>query len=79
MKNIDLRKIRHVVEVAHSESITTAAYTLSISQPALTRSIADVERQLGVKLFERMRRGMRLTEAGRVFVDHAQRVIKECR
>jgi len=74
--NIDLKKIRHVVEVAHSESITTASYTLAISQPALTRSIADVEKQLGVQLFLRMRRGMRLTEAGQVFVDQAQRVIK---
>lgn len=74
--NIDLRKIRHVVEVAHSESVTTAAHTLSISQSALTRSIADVENQLGVELFVRMRRGMRLTEAGQVFVDQAQRVIK---
>jgi DNA-binding transcriptional LysR family regulator len=76
VKNIDLKKIRHVVEVAHAESITTAAYTLSITQPALTRSIADVERQLGVLLFARMRRGMRLTEAGQVFVSQAQRVIK---
>ncbi len=74
--NIDLKKIRHVVEVAHSESITTAAHTLAISQPALTRSIADVEKQLGVQLFVRMRRGMRLTEAGQVFVEQAQRVVK---
>lgn len=74
--NIELRKIRHVVEVAHTESITSAAHTLCISQPALTRSIADVERQLGVQLFVRMRRGMRLTEAGHVFVTQARRVIK---
>lgn len=74
--NIDLKKIRHVVEVAHSESITTAAHTLAISQPALTRSIADVESQLGVQLFVRLRRGMRLTEAGQVFVEHARRVMK---
>lgn len=74
--NIDLRKIRHVVAVAHSESITTAAHTLAISQPALTRSIADVENQLGVQLFVRLRRGMRLTEAGQVFVEHARRVVK---
>lgn len=73
---IDLKKIRHVVEVAQSESITTAAHTLAISQPALTRSIADVESQLGVQLFVRLRRGMRLTEAGHVFVEHARRVIK---
>lgn len=74
--NIGLKQIRHVVEVAHAESITTAAHTLNISQPALTRSIADVEKQLGVQLFLRMRRGMRLTEAGQVFVEQAQRVIK---
>ena len=76
MKNIDLKKIRHVVEVAHSESITTAARTLSISQPALTRSIAYVEKQLGVQLFVRLRRGMRLTEAGQVFIEQARRVVK---
>lgn len=74
--NIDLKKIRHVVGVANSESITTAARTLAISQPALTRSIAEVEKQLGVQLFVRLRRGMRLTEAGQVFVEHARRVIK---
>lgn len=74
--SIDLRKIRHVVEVAQSESITAAARTLCISQPALTRSIASVEEQLGVQLFVRLRRGMRLTEAGQVFVDEARRVIK---
>ena len=76
MKNIDLRKIRHVVEVAQSESITTAARKLSISQPALTRSIAHVEKQLGVQLFRRLRRGMRLTEAGQVFVEQARGVVK---
>ena len=76
MKNIDLRKIRHVVEVALAESITAAARTLAISQPALTRSIAYVEKQLGVQLFVRLRRGMRLTEAGQVFVEQARRVIK---
>ncbi len=74
--NIELRKIRHVVEVAQSESVTSAARTLCISQPALTRSIAAVEEKLGVQLFVRLRRGMRLTEAGQVFVEQAHRVIK---
>lgn len=74
--NIDIRKIRHVLEVAHYESITTAAEFLCISQSALTRSIADVEQQLGVQLFLRVRRGVRLTEAGQVFVGEARWVVK---
>ena len=74
--NVDLRKIKHVLEVARCESITTAAGFLCISQSALTRSIKDVEENLGLQLFLRGRRGVRLTEAGRVFVEEARWVVR---
>ncbi|MBE7637492.1 LysR family transcriptional regulator [Sneathiella sp. P13V-1] len=72
---IDLKKMRHVVEVARSEGITLAAHNLSITQSALTRSVADVEEDLGVKLFQRLPRGVRLTDAGRDFVTTAKRIL----
>lgn len=72
---IDLRKLRHVVEVARAESITGAAHTLYITQSALTRSIAEVEAELGVALFQRLPRGVRLTETGRVFVARARTIL----
>ena len=73
--HIDLRRMRYVLEVARSQAITTAAETLGVTQSALSRSIAEVEDALGVVLFDRLPRGIRLTEAGKRFVDGAQRVL----
>lgn len=72
---VDIRKLRHVSEVARAESITAAAQTLHITQSALTRSIAEVEAELGVELFQRLPRGVRVTEAGRGFVERARRIL----
>ncbi len=72
---IDLKKMRHVVEVARSEGITLAAHNLSITQSALTKSVADVEEELGVKLFQRLPRGVRLTDAGSDFVTTSKRIL----
>lgn len=74
---IDLRRMRHVVEVARAEAITPAAETLAITQSALSRSIAEVESQLGVQLFHRVHRGVTLTEAGTRFVARARRLLSD--
>ena len=50
----DLRKLRHVVEVARAESFTGAARQLGITQSALTKSVAEVEHRLGVQLLQRL-------------------------
>lgn len=62
--DLDLRRVRYFVEVAERLSFVHAAEVLHITQPALTRQIAALERQLGVRLFERDRRGTLLTPAG---------------
>ena len=72
---IDIKRLRYIVEIARCESITTAAEMLSLTQPALTRSVAEVEAELGTKLFHRMPRGVQLTEAGQRFVQRARQVI----
>ena len=72
---IDLRKLRHVVETARFENVTRAAEALYITQSALTRSLADVEVELGTPLFVRLPRGVRLTEQGRRFVERARMII----
>lgn len=74
---IDIKRLRYVVEIARCESITTAAETLSLTQPALTRSVAEVENELGTKLFHRLPRGVALTEQGQRFVQRARRVIAD--
>ncbi len=72
---IDLKKLRHIVEVARSKGITLAAYNLGITQSALTRSVADVEAELGLSLFQRLPRGVQVTDVGRDFIAKSRRII----
>ena len=72
---VDLKRMRYIVEVAKAEAITTAAEILSISQPALTRNIAEVETELGVQLFHRMPRGIQLTDEGTRFIARAKQIL----
>jgi len=74
---IDIKRLRYIVEIARCESITTAAETLSLTQPALTRSVAEVEAELGTKLFHRLPRGVSLTDPGERFVQRARQVISD--
>src|SRR6516162_4680079 len=70
---MELRHLRYFVAVAEEGSLTNAAERrLHTAQPSLTRQIRDLELEIGVKLLERKARGIALTAAGRVFLDHAQ-------
>ena len=71
----DLRKLRHAVGVAQAGSFTAAAQTLSITQSALTKSVAELESILGLALFERLPRGIRLTAHGEEFIRKAQQIL----
>ena len=69
---LDFRKLRYVVAVAEVHSLTAAASLLSITQPALTRCVAEVEEELGIQIFLRLPRGVTLTEEGERFVNRAR-------
>jgi DNA-binding transcriptional LysR family regulator len=75
VNNIDLRRMRAVVEVARTQAITTAAEALGVTQSAVSRTVAEVEEALGQRLFDRLPRGIQLTEAGELFVARAKRVL----
>ncbi|HYO09829.1 MAG TPA: LysR substrate-binding domain-containing protein [Tepidisphaeraceae bacterium] len=60
--------------VARAGGFSRAADALMVSQPAVSLQVAELERALGMKLFDRLPRGVRLTEAGRVLSDHAARI-----
>jgi DNA-binding transcriptional LysR family regulator len=68
---IDLRSLRYLVILARRLSYARTAEDLGISQPALTRTVQNVERQFGVRLFDRDRTGVRLTTEGRAMLDAA--------
>lgn len=74
---MDLRQLTYFLEVARQEHMTRAARALFVSQPALSQQIAALEREVGIPLFDRVGRGLRLTAAGRVLQSHAARVVRE--
>lgn len=70
---MELRHLRYFIAVAEEGSLLQAAERrLHTAQPSLSRQIRDLELELGVKLLERKARGIQLTAAGRVFLDHAR-------
>jgi len=78
MGSLELRHLRYLIAVAETGSLTEAAERrLHTSQPSLSRQIRDLEHWVGVALLSRSVRGVELTEAGRVFVDHARAILMQ--
>ena len=70
---MELRHLRYFVAVAEARSLKLAAEeTLNTTQPSLSRQIRDLEDEVGTPLFIRGAKGVELTPAGRVFLDHAR-------
>jgi hypothetical protein len=70
---MELRHLRYFVAVAEEGSLTVAAEKrLHTAQPSLSRQIRDLEYELGIQLLTRSVRGIELTAAGKVFLDHAR-------
>jgi LysR family cyn operon transcriptional activator len=74
---MELRQLRYFLAIAECESFTKGAEKVAISQPSVSVQIAALEYELGAPLFDRLGRRVALTEAGRLFRDHAQRIIRE--
>ncbi|MEU4672618.1 LysR family transcriptional regulator [Amycolatopsis sp. NPDC023774] len=74
---IEFRHLRAFASVARLASFTHAAQELAITQPALSRTVRQLEQLLRVTLLDRSSRHVELTEAGRAFLEHTLRVLAE--
>ena len=74
---MELRHLRYFVAIGEEQHYGRAARRLRVAQPALSRQIQDLEEELGFKLFERLPRGVKLNQAGKLFLEDARRVLQE--
>lgn len=71
------RRLQYVVATARLGSITAAAEQVGVTQPAITKSVGDLERQLGYRIFNRTAVGVILTDEGTLFVERAARILED--
>ena len=74
---IELRQLRYLTAAAEAGSFSRAARSLNIKQATLSRHIIEIEKRLGMTLFDRRTRGATLTSNGKTYLRTAQRIVKE--
>lgn len=74
---MNLRHLKFFVELAHTEHMEKAAENLNISQPSLSYAIDNIEKELGVPLFEKDGRNIRLTNYGKIYLKYVQKCLNE--
>src|SRR6185295_16546041 len=76
---MELRQLESLVAIADGGSFSRAAITLNLAQPSLSRQVAALEQELGQRLLVRTGRGVQLTAAGAVFLEHARATLEAAR
>jgi DNA-binding transcriptional LysR family regulator len=74
---MELRHLRYFLAVGEEQHFGRAARRLHVAQPALSRQIQDLEREIGFHLFDRLPRGVRLSAAGRAFLEDARSILQQ--
>jgi len=74
---MEFHQLRYVCAIAETGSFSRAAERCQIAQPSLSQQVLKLEEDLGVKLFDRLGRSIRITEAGRAFLPHARSILEQ--
>src|SRR2546428_10250085 len=74
---MELRHLRYFVAVGEDQPYGRAAQRLRVAQPALSRQIQDLEEEIGFKLFDRLSRGVKISAAGKLFLEDARRILQQ--
>ncbi len=72
-----LQQIRYAIAIAEAGSINKAAEVLYVTQPSLTSAVRELEKEIGIKIFDRGRNGVSVTEEGLDFLMHARRLYQD--
>ena len=73
---MELRHLRYFIAIGEEQHYGRAARRLRVAQPALSRQIQDLEEEIGFKVFDRLPRGVKLSTAGKVFLEDARRILQ---
>ena len=74
---MELNQLRYVCAIAETGSFSRAAERCQVAQPSLSQQVLKLEEELGARLFDRLGRSIRLTEAGRAFLPHARSILHQ--
>jgi LysR family nitrogen assimilation transcriptional regulator len=74
---VEIRQLKYFLAIANQGSLSKAAAQLFVAQSALSQQTAQLEKEMGVRLFYRSPTGVTLTEQGRVFYEHAQIILRQ--
>jgi LysR family hydrogen peroxide-inducible transcriptional activator len=74
---MEFQQLRYVCAIAETDSFSRAAEHCQVAQPSLSQQVLKLEKELGTRLFDRLGRSIRLTEAGRAFLPHARAILNQ--
>jgi LysR family hydrogen peroxide-inducible transcriptional activator len=74
---MEIHQLRYVCAIADTGNFSRAAERCQVAQPSLSQQVLKLEKDLGAKLFDRLGRSVRLTEAGRAFIPHARAILEQ--
>ena len=77
LQTMEIRQLRYFLDIAQTEHLTDSARNLFVTQSTLSHGLRQLEDELGMQLFERVGRGLRLSQAGQVFRQYAERALRE--